>query len=584
MILFPRPRELSLAEGLGPALDRVPEPRRTPGMAPESFAVDGLVLRHGDDAGLRYGLALLEQIRAQCTGRWPRLRVRDSPDFPVRGYLLDVSRGRVPTRTTLGRLVELLALARYNHLQLYTEHTFAYRDHERVWRAASPITPADLRWLDERCADAGVTLVANQNCFGHMERWLSHEPYRGMAESPEGTEFGGLRLPPSTLRPGPESAGFVLGLLAELLPNFSARTVNINCDEPVDLGLGASAGDAAARGRSALYLEQLHRIAGPLVEQGREVLFWGDMLRSDPAAVEALPAGTIALPWTYTAPRTEAPPPLPERYRPVLEALTGGDPLAVHGAGFEPAVAPFAAAGHPFWVTPGTSTWNSLVGRVDNAYGNMADASVAGLARGASGYLVADWGDNGHLQPPSVSYPPLVYGGATAWCGAANRDLDVPAVLDRHVFEDSSGTLGTLLDSVGRLWTGTGRWGFTSSPLQASLLPSQPHIVAGETDQDLVRQTIATLDGAAGTLRRATPLCSDAIAVLHELEAAIRLARHGALRLRGTVHDPAELRADLAEAIDLHTTAWHGRSRPGGLDLGTRALHHTLREYRVRRL
>ena len=88
--------------------------------------------------------------------------------------MLDVSRDRVPTRETLERIVGMLALARINQLQLYTEHTFAYRDHEIVWRDASPITPDDVRWLDALCVEHGIELVANQNCFGHMNRWLMH--------------------------------------------------------------------------------------------------------------------------------------------------------------------------------------------------------------------------------------------------------------------------------------------------------------------------------------------------------------------------------------------------------------------------
>ncbi|MER3452256.1 MAG: glycoside hydrolase, partial [Acidimicrobiia bacterium] len=174
------------------------------------------MIRHRDGAGLRYALALLAQIRSQWPRGLPALEVDDHPDMARRAFLLDVSRDRVPTRETLERLVGLLALARYNELQLYTEHTFAYRDHEEVWRDASPLTPEDVRWLDAHCTAAGIELVPNQNCFGHMQRWLRHPTYRWRAECPDGAEvIPGLVAPPSVLAPTSANAAFVLDLLAE---------------------------------------------------------------------------------------------------------------------------------------------------------------------------------------------------------------------------------------------------------------------------------------------------------------------------------------------------------------------------------
>ena len=102
------------------------------------------------------------------------------------GYMLDVSRYRVPTMETVKRQVDILAELGYNHFQLYTEHTFAYPGHEDVWREASPFTPAEIRELDAYCAERGIELVPNQNSFGHLEHWLSHPAYNHLAEAPQG--------------------------------------------------------------------------------------------------------------------------------------------------------------------------------------------------------------------------------------------------------------------------------------------------------------------------------------------------------------------------------------------------------------
>ena len=67
--------------------------------------------------------------------------------FEVRGYMLDVSRDKVPTMSTLRQIVDLLKVCNYNQLQLYMEHSFRYSGHEAVWRDASPLTPAEIREL-----------------------------------------------------------------------------------------------------------------------------------------------------------------------------------------------------------------------------------------------------------------------------------------------------------------------------------------------------------------------------------------------------------------------------------------------------
>ena len=61
--------------------------------------------------------------------------------------MLDISRNRVPTMDWLKELIDVLSLLRYNELQLYTEHTFAYADHATVWKHASPNSPIAWHFL-----------------------------------------------------------------------------------------------------------------------------------------------------------------------------------------------------------------------------------------------------------------------------------------------------------------------------------------------------------------------------------------------------------------------------------------------------
>ena len=97
--------------------------------------------RATESAGLHFG------------DRVPPMTVSDWPDFPNRGVMLDITRGKVPEMTTLYALVDKLAEWKYNQLQLYFEHAFAYEGHHTVWEEASPMTPAQVRALDAYCRD-----------------------------------------------------------------------------------------------------------------------------------------------------------------------------------------------------------------------------------------------------------------------------------------------------------------------------------------------------------------------------------------------------------------------------------------------
>lgn len=170
-------------------------------------------------------------------------RVRDWPDFATRGVMLDVSRDRVPTMDTLYRLLDLLAGWKINHVQLYTEHTFAYRNHPEVWAEASPFTGEEILALDAYCRERFIELVPNQNSFGHMHRWLKHERHAALAETTGwfDTPRGMRRQGPFGLCPlDPGSLDLVRGLFDELLPHFRSRLFNIGGDETIDLGQGRS--------------------------------------------------------------------------------------------------------------------------------------------------------------------------------------------------------------------------------------------------------------------------------------------------------------------------------------------------------
>ncbi len=526
-----------------------------------------------DPAGLYCGASTLTQwlrIHLWGQGRGPRtvpaLEVSDRPDFPRRGVMLDVSRDKVPTLDTLKQLIDLLAGWKINQLQLYMEHTFAYRGHEAVWRDADPLTTSDIRELDAYCRARFIELVPNQNSFGHFHRWLIHEPYRQLAESPEGIEhaFSVEREPYSLCPIDPASLELLAGLYDQLLPCFASRQINVGLDETLDLGYGRSAAECEDRGKGRVYLEFLQQVHRLVADRGHRMQFWGDVILQHPELIDELPKDAIALEWGYEE----------------------DHPFAADSRRF-------AASGLEFYVCPGTSSWNSFAGRTQNAIANLASAAIQGRGQGASGYLITDWGDNGHLQPLPISYPGLAAGAAFCWnVKTANEPHRLPLAqqLDLYAFRDRGGQAGAAVTDLGDAYRHTGANSANGSALFFALIfahkPSAERRGAGMTAARL-DLTLEHVEHVAAPIRGARMERRDADLIKRELAWVADLLRV-ACRLASARLDagsdkplsalPGALKGELARRLDalieLHREIWLARNRPAGLDSSASGLKH----------
>ncbi|MFN8375203.1 MAG: glycoside hydrolase family 20 zincin-like fold domain-containing protein [Anaerolineae bacterium] len=505
----------------------------------------------GSHAGVFYGVCTLRQLIEQYGTTLPCLFIDDSPDYPARGVMLDCSRDKVPTMDTLYDLVDLLASFKVNQVQLYVEHTFAYSEHREVWEHASPFTGEEILALDAFCRERHIDLVPNQNSLGHTERWLKFPRYIGLAESPEGfeTDWGTREWrPASTLDPqDPGSLDLMRGLYSELLPHFSSKLVNVGCDEPWELGRGKSKAAVEARG-GRVYLDYLLKLHRVVRDHGKQMQFWGDIIMHHPELIPELPKDCFAMEWGYEADHQ----------------------FDEHGA-------LFANSGIPYYVCPGTSSWNTLVGRTDNAIGNINNAAENGLKHGAVGFLNTDWGDLGHHQPLPVSYLGFAYGAAASWCLAANRDMDLPAALDAFVFRDKAKIMGKLVYDVGNVYQIIG-YAWNSQILNVVLQRSEKQIkelkerveamthISGNLTADGVRQTLHRVDELMHNIEQQDMQRPDAALVVDEYIQATNLLKHGGQWLLTVLGEaqksPAELAQELDSLLKQQRAVWLARNPP----------------------
>ena len=506
-----------------------------------------------DGAGARHGLRTLAQLLLQYQDRLPAVKIEDAPSFQNRGVMLDISRDRVPKMEEIFACVDLFASWKMNHLELYTEHTFAYAGHEEVWRTASPMTVAEVRALDVHAAARGVRLGANQNCFGHMERWLKHARYRPLAEIPAGGSWelwGRRRTDPWGLCPGdPGAIALVEDLLGQLLPNFSGRWVNIGCDETWDLGQGRSREACARDGMIRVYFDFIMKILDCVRRHGFRAGFWADIAFHHPEALALVPEDLTALAWGY---EPEAP--------------------------FDRWCAALRRAGREFWVCPGTSSWCSITGRTFERRGNLAAAARAGKAEGARGYLVTDWGDMGHRQQWPISLHGLAEAAHVAWNAGQAESFD-PRASSLHAFGDHSLKTGRWLDELGdvdralrRVAGGVGADGKPRPIMNRSCFFADLHsdwdgpFRAG--DARTWRAFIRRLDELSARLP--TTVDGQVQSELRHTVAVARLAtERAAMRRDAQAATPQARRAlavRLRELTEEHRRLWLARSRPGGLE------------------
>ncbi|QQS08855.1 MAG: family 20 glycosylhydrolase [Phycisphaerales bacterium] len=507
-----------------------------------------------DATGVRHALQTLAQLTLQYR-EIPTLEIEDEPGFPIRALMFDVSRTRVPTMEHLREVINTLARLKMNHLQLYTEHAFAYAGHEDVWRDASPITPDEVRTLDAYARDHGITLVANQNCFGHLARWLKLPKYAHLAETQSDWRFlCWPRSGPFSLCPtDPRSLEFVEGLLDQLLPCFSSDLVNIGCDETYDIEFGRSKDEVTRLGRHVVYAKFVNSVAQAVLDRGRRPMFWADIALSRPEAFEMLPKELIALAWGY------------EDDSPFARWC---ETICSHG--------------REAWICPGTSSWRSIAGRTTERRANIANAARGGVRHGAGGFLVCDWGDTGHHQQWPITLNALAQAAHAAWNPERADNVDREAV-SMHILGDKSLRLADLLDTLG-----DADLVLRETCGDLARAPSGPSIGTRLRNQSAIFLDLLTPDSmwrdtgaiehwvhAVEVVRRVArevpseipTLISDELA--HTLAFAEFAAERGLRRRTASDSDRPTLAAvwtDRLHALEReHTRLWHLRSRPGGL-------------------
>ncbi len=401
---------------------------RNPSLSPQGYTLSvkptQVVVQYNSLDGVNNAISTLKQLAVQSHHQLPCVEIADHPDLRVRGVMLDISRGKIPTLQTLFGMVDFLADLKYNQLQLYVEgFSFGYPSFKDLWeKTETPLLPEEIRQLDAYCRDRYIELVPNQNSLGHMDAWLRTDQFKDLAECPEGFKMFGLIEMKSTIAPlNPASLELVKKMSRDLLPNFQSHQFNVNLDEPFELGKGKNQKVRTPVEIAKIYLNYAKHLNDFVNDQEKKMMMWGDVVSKNPEIIPEIPRNITLLEWRY------------ESIQP-----------------FAPICQTYRDAGLKYLVCPGTSSWSSFTGRTDNMLGNVEDAVSGAIRFGAEGMLITDWGDTPHLQYLTVSYPGLSYAAALSWNNLPREMVPLTGFLDQVIFKDQNRKMGSLVLELGR--------------------------------------------------------------------------------------------------------------------------------------
>jgi hypothetical protein len=329
-------------------------------------------------SGVFYGVQTLKQL-LPVAGAKPVLAtgtVRDWPAMKYRGIQDDLSRGPFPTLEFQKRQIRVFAALKANIYSPYFEHTLLYPNQPLAAPQGSSMSPADVAELVRYARQYHITVLPEQEAFGHLHHMLKYDIYADVAETPHGNVLAPVQA---------GSLPLIKDWFTQIAQEFPSPFLHIGADETADLGLGRTHDQVQAKGYGPVYVDFLKQIHDELAPLNRRLLFWGDIGGADPKAVAGLPKDMIAVPWNYWETK-----------------------------GFEKMIEPFSKAGIETWVAPGDANWNEVYPVASVAFGNIQGFVRDGQRMGSTGTINTVWNDDGEGLF-NLDWYTVLFGPVAAW-------------------------------------------------------------------------------------------------------------------------------------------------------------------------
>ena len=341
----------------------------------------------------------------------PALTIRDWPSMEWRGVSDDISRGPIPTLDYLKYQIRTLAEYKINLLGFNMEHVFDFQTQPLVSPGKAALTPAEIKELVEYANKYYITLLPEQQAFGHLHQLLKYEIYSELAEVPHGHV-----LTPTN----PKTYDFIRQVYGEVVPQFPGPFFHIGSDETFELGLGQTKDLATQQGLGRVYLEHLQKVFEIMQPYHKQLMFWGDIAVKYPELLTILPKDMIAVPWDY-------------------------DPKP----SYENIITPYTNAGLRVVVAPGAGNWRVIWPDLESAFVNIRNFVRDGQKHQAIGALNTTWNDDGESLA-DMTWPGLVFGAAASWQAGESSIEDFKSSYDWAFYRNQDTTFAGVIENLDR--------------------------------------------------------------------------------------------------------------------------------------
>jgi hexosaminidase len=355
-------------------------------------------------SGVFYGVQTLKQLIETDDHNaeiWSAT-IRDWPAMRYRGIGDDLSRGPFPTLNFQKHQLDVFSSRKINIFSPYFEHTLQYTADPLASPPGGSLSRAEARELVAYATRLHITIVPEQEAFGHLHHVLQYEEFANVAESAHG----------HVLAPGqPDTLPLIKSWFTQIADDFPGPFLHVGADETFELGTGRTKPEVDKRGLGPVYADFLASIHTTLAPLHRRLLFWGDMATTDPSAIPSLPKDMIAIPWIYW-----------------------------HEDSYDHNILPFKKAGLETWIAPGDANWNQVYPIEKTALDNISGFVESGQRLGSTGVLTVDWNDDGEGLF-NQDWFGLLFGAAAGWQPGKSDSAAYESTFGQSFYGDHTGDI-----------------------------------------------------------------------------------------------------------------------------------------------
>ena len=387
----------------------------------------------------------------------PCMTITDWPNFKIRAWQDDISRGPIVSMDYLKRLIPQMAECKLNAFSLYTEHTFKTKCHPDI-APTDAFTAEEIKELEDFCRPYHIQIIGNQQCFGHFEEILCNPFYSDLAD----TKWN--------LNPAKEETyNFLEDHLREVARAYKSPYFNINCDETESLGHGYAKAYVDSVGQTTAYYQHINRVNRMLRPYRKRVMMWGDIADKHPEILDNLDKDIFLIAWSYD----------------------GRDD-------FNDFLQPYVNSGRKFFVAPGVSLSERVWPKHYEFKKNITNLCRDGYKNGAIGVINTCWDDFGESLTNCALYG-LAWGAEMSWNATSVQEHNTETNFNNHFFGNTSNEVVKHLDEVSE-WTkidGIGKFTSMTEPM----LPFYPSLI-GDSIELLNRKAVEDLTELGKTLEK----------------------------------------------------------------------------------